>query len=77
MTTQIAVRLPDDVVQELDSLVARGSAPSRASIIEQALRRELRRILAEQDLQILAQSGDDHAIADFTASALQRFTMDD
>lgn len=77
MTTQIAVRLPDDVVQELDSLVARGSAPSRASIIEQALRRELRRILAEQDLQILAQSGDDQAIADFTASALQRFTMDD
>ena len=77
MTTQIAVRLPDDVVQELDSLVARGSAPSRASIIEQALRRELRRILAEQDLQILAQSGDDQAIADFTASALRRFTMDD
>lgn len=77
MTTQIAVRLSDTVVQELDSLVAQGAAPSRTSIIEQALRRELRRILAERDLRILADSGDDRALADFTKSALEHFDLDD
>ena len=43
MSTQIAVRLPDELVAELDSIVLSGEEPSRASIVEQALLRELRR----------------------------------
>jgi Arc/MetJ-type ribon-helix-helix transcriptional regulator len=42
MSIQIAVRLPDDLVRSLDELVAQGEANSRASIVERALRRELR-----------------------------------
>lgn len=54
MSTQIAVRLPDDMVAKLDELIAAGGAPSRASVIEQALRRELRRYLYEREAKILA-----------------------
>lgn len=43
MSVQIAVRLPDDLVESLDELVASGEAKSRASIVERALRRELRK----------------------------------
>lgn len=77
MSTQIAVRLPDDLVEELDHLIASGAAPSRASIVEQALRRELRRYLAERDLQILEQAGDDRDLAEFTAWAASRFHLGD
>jgi Arc/MetJ-type ribon-helix-helix transcriptional regulator len=59
MTTQIAVRLPDDMVSELDSLVAAGDASSRASVIEKALRRELRRFIYEKEAAILAASQPD------------------
>ena len=54
MSTQIAVRLPDAMVQELDKLVAEGAAPSRASVVEEALRRELRRYMYEREAKILA-----------------------
>jgi metal-responsive CopG/Arc/MetJ family transcriptional regulator len=54
VSTQIAIRLPDAMVSELDSLVAAGEASSRASIIEQALRRELRRFIYEKEATILA-----------------------
>ena len=37
MTMQIAVRLPDEMVEFLDRLVAEGQAPSRAAVVEQAL----------------------------------------
>jgi predicted transcriptional regulator len=59
MTTQIAVRLADDTVEQLDWLVAEGRAPSRASVIERALAREFRRLIAERDAAILAASGPD------------------
>jgi len=59
VTTQIAVRLADHTVEELDRLVAQGLAPSRASVIERALAREFRRLIAEQDAAILAASGPD------------------
>jgi metal-responsive CopG/Arc/MetJ family transcriptional regulator len=45
MSTQITVHLPDEMVARLDQLVANGQAPSRASVIEQALTRELRRLI--------------------------------
>jgi Predicted transcriptional regulators containing the CopG/Arc/MetJ DNA-binding domain and a metal-binding domain len=59
MTTQIAVRLPEEMVSELDKLIATGEATSRASVIEQALRRELRRYLYEREATILANAEPD------------------
>jgi len=57
MSTQIAVRLPDEMVAFLDSSVASGRAPSRAALVASALEREMRRLLAEQDAQILRTGG--------------------
>lgn len=42
MSIQIAVRLPDDLVAQVDDLIAAGELTSRASIVEHALRKELR-----------------------------------
>lgn len=77
MSIQIAVRLPDHMVSELDELIASGEAPSRASVIEQALRRELRRYLAERDIRILEQAGEDEELLAATEWAAKRFTLDD
>ena len=55
MSTQIAVRLPDGMVEFLDRLVAEGQAPSRASVVERALAREIRRQVAARDAAILAE----------------------
>jgi Arc/MetJ-type ribon-helix-helix transcriptional regulator len=70
VSIQIAVRLPDGTVQQLDELVAAGQAPSRASVIERALAREFRRLIAARDAAILAEAGADRdmdALADFAA----------
>jgi Arc/MetJ-type ribon-helix-helix transcriptional regulator len=37
MTTQIAVKLPDELVADLDELVRSGSFPSRSSAVRRAL----------------------------------------
>ena len=57
MTTQIAVRLPDDMVAFLDTAVASGAAPSRAALVARAVEREMRRQAAEADASILRASG--------------------
>ena len=57
MSTQIAVRLPDDVVAFLDRAVADGRAPSRAALVSSALEREMRRQAAEADAAVLASHG--------------------
>jgi Arc/MetJ-type ribon-helix-helix transcriptional regulator len=59
MSIQIAVRLSDSTVAQIDKLVADGQAPSRAAVIERALAREFRRLMAARDAAILAQSGPD------------------
>jgi len=59
MTTQITVRLPDVLVRSLDDLVASGDMRSRASVVELALERHLRRVFAERDAAILAAAADD------------------
>ncbi len=56
MSTQIAVRLPDEMVAFLDRLVAAGDAPSRAALVASALEREMRRLVAEQDAQVLREA---------------------
>lgn len=54
MTVQVAVRLPDELVDALDALVDSGSAESRSSVIVTAIRRELRRLQDERDIAILS-----------------------
>lgn len=55
MTIQIAVRLPDSLVADLDALVAKGEAKSRASVVERALRRELRRLAYAEEARMRAE----------------------
>jgi Arc/MetJ-type ribon-helix-helix transcriptional regulator len=72
VSVQIAVRLPDDTVRQIDALVAAGEAPSRASVVERALAREFRRLIAARDAAILAEAGRDtdmDGLADYAARA--------
>jgi Arc/MetJ-type ribon-helix-helix transcriptional regulator len=55
MSTQIAVRLPDEIVEFVDAQVSSGAAKSRADFIWHAIKREQRRLAAERDLQIIAE----------------------
>jgi Arc/MetJ-type ribon-helix-helix transcriptional regulator len=57
MSTQIALRLPDEMVAFLDRVVATGKAPSRAALVAAAVEREMRRQAADQDAQILGHQG--------------------
>jgi Arc/MetJ-type ribon-helix-helix transcriptional regulator len=76
MSTQIAVRLPDDLVAFVDELVSHGDATSRAAVVSRALERERRRRVGERDAAILASAGADTDLdsrADYAAST----SMDD
>lgn len=53
MSTQIAVRLPDQVVAFLDREVSEKRAPSRAAVVLRALEREQRRQIAARNAAIL------------------------
>jgi metal-responsive CopG/Arc/MetJ family transcriptional regulator len=57
MSSQIAVRLPGELVAELDSIVRSGQEPSRASIVEQALLRELKRRAWAKEVEVLTAQG--------------------
>lgn len=70
MSIQIAVRLPDQLVNSLDELVDSGAARSRASVIERALLREFRYQRMLQEVEIL-NSG---IGADEDLDALARFS---
>ncbi|MGH3521080.1 MAG: YlcI/YnfO family protein [Haloechinothrix sp.] len=59
MSRQIAVRLPDDIVEFIDQLVEHGDASSRAAVVARAVERERRRAVAARDAAILAQAGSD------------------
>lgn len=59
MTKQIAVRLPDEIVDFVDGLVAKGNATSRAAVVARALERERRRMVAARDAAILSRDRDD------------------
>lgn len=54
MSKQIAVRLPDEVVDFIDREVDQRRAESRASFVLKALERERRRLIAARDAAILA-----------------------
>ena len=72
MSKQIAVRLPDELVEFVDSLVELGEQRSRAAVVTRALERERRRAVAARDAEILAASGSDadlDALANYAAAA--------
>lgn len=59
MSTQIAVRLPDDLASFVDAEVASGRAASRAAVVTRALERERRHQAALADIEILKHTEDD------------------
>jgi Arc/MetJ-type ribon-helix-helix transcriptional regulator len=63
MSKQIAVRLPDALVEFVDEIVASGGRRSRAAVVTQALERERRRVIAARDAEILARTGADPELA--------------
>ncbi|MGI8749423.1 MAG: YlcI/YnfO family protein [Thermoleophilaceae bacterium] len=63
MSKQIAVRLPDDLVDFVDEIVGSGDERSRAAVVSRALERERRRVAAEGDARILARTGPDRGLA--------------
>ncbi len=76
MSTQIAIRLPDDMVRFIDQLVSHGEASSRAQVVVRALDRERRRRGAERDAAIYAAERED-ADMDAFAAYTSRTELDD
>jgi Arc/MetJ-type ribon-helix-helix transcriptional regulator len=71
MTVQITVRLPDELVEFVDALVAEGAVKSRAEAINWALMRDRRRRRALADIEILRRHGEDpelQALTDFASA---------
>ena len=63
MSKQIAVRLPDELVDFVDEIVDSGTERSRAAVVTRALERQRRRALAERDARILTRIGPDPELA--------------
>lgn len=74
MSTQITLRLSDEMVAELDALVSAGVAPSRTALVSVAISRELRRRAAEHDAEILRTRGahdDLDSLVDWTTGHIE------
>jgi Arc/MetJ-type ribon-helix-helix transcriptional regulator len=52
-TTQISVRLPDELVAHIDAEVGAGHAPSRASYLHRALEAARRRDIYAREIELL------------------------
>jgi Arc/MetJ-type ribon-helix-helix transcriptional regulator len=63
MSKQIAVRLPDELVDFVDGLIDSGKERSRAEVLTRALERERRRATAARDAEVLARTGPDPELA--------------
>lgn len=72
MTKQIAVRLPEALVEFVDQRVGKGGERSRAAVVARALERERRRVLAERDAEILTRSGPDPELEGLAQFAAKR-----
>ncbi len=70
MSKQIAVRLPDELVDFVDEVVDAGGGRSRATVVTRALERERRRVIAARDAEILARSGPDPQLAGLAEHAV-------
>jgi len=71
MSRQIAVRLPDDLVDFVDEVASASPRRSRASVVAHALERERRRVIATRDAQILARTGPDPQLEGLAEHAAQ------
>lgn len=67
MTTQIAVRLPDELVHFLDQSVAAGVVTSRAAMVSRAVEREMRHQAAVADAATLVAQGAQDDLDDVVA----------
>ncbi|WP_343602674.1 YlcI/YnfO family protein [Mycobacterium sp.] len=76
VSTQIAVRLPDEIVAFIDAEVRGHHARSRAAVVLRALERERRRRLAERDAEILAASMSAPSDVDALAGHSARTALD-
>lgn len=77
MTTQIAVRLPDEMVRFLDRSVADGKAASRAALVAMALEREMRLHAARLDAQVLEKHGTADDLDELVAWSVAHASLDD
>jgi Arc/MetJ-type ribon-helix-helix transcriptional regulator len=70
VSTQIAVRLPDELVAYVDEAVAAGRVKSRAELVARLIERDARRQRSEEDLQRLTDRGalDDPELLDIVKS---------
>ena len=57
VSTQIAVRLPDELVAYVDRAVSEGRVTSRAELVTRLIARDARRQRAEEDLRRLIEAG--------------------
>jgi predicted transcriptional regulator len=73
MSTQITVRIPDDLARFVDEAATAENASGRAAIVTRALARERRRLAAERDAAIYAGRVDDpelDAVSEYAARQL-------
>lgn len=77
MTTQISVRLPDEMVRFLDRSVASGTAASRAALVALALEREMRLQASQQDAQILREQGSADDLDELVAWSVAHASVED
>lgn len=70
MSKQIAVRLPDELVDFVDEIVGSGGERSRAVVVARALERERRRVIAARDAEILIRTGSDPEFAGLAEHAV-------
>lgn len=77
MTTQIAVRLPDEMVAFLDECVATGKAASRATLVAAALEREMRLHAAQRDAELLRHVGAADDLDDLVAWSVTNAATED
>ena len=76
MSKQVTVRLDDRLVDFVDRQIADGRARSRAAVVAEALERELDRVRAERDIEILVTTPDDPVLEAWVRHA-HRVTMPD
>src|SRR4051812_2855802 len=77
VSTQIAVRLPEELVEFIDRLVSDGRATSRAAVVSRALQRERRREIAARGAAILAASEPEDDDLDALARHAAQVPLDD
>ncbi|MDU0347304.1 YlcI/YnfO family protein [Actinomyces sp. MRS3W] len=77
MSTQITVRLPDEVVAFLDDAVAAGEESSRAALVTRALQQEMRRWAALRDAEIIRSQGAEDDLDDLVAWTARNAELDD